>query len=66
MLIVAAMMTVPKTKESVPESGAPYRFGGQVGVGHLIGHADRESQVGEIGVGGFVVVVEVTPPSGPV
>ena len=34
-------------------------LGAQVGVRHLVGHADGEGQVGEVDVAGAVITIEV-------
>jgi hypothetical protein len=45
----------------VAQGGTPDRLRGQVGVRHLIGHANCQCQVGEVEVARFVVLVEVHP-----
>ena len=45
----------------MPEGDPADRFGGQVGVGDLKGEANGESHVGEIEIGGRLVLVEVDP-----
>jgi hypothetical protein len=48
-------------QQGVPQCGGPDRSGLEVGVGHLIGHSQREGQVGEIELRRWFSLVEVDP-----